>query len=157
MIKILFICHGNICRSPMAEYVMKDLVHKQGYEKQFHIESRATSREEIGNHIHPGTRKKMREVGIPTDDRCAIQLTSTDYKKYDFLIGMDNWNQRNILRIVGQDPEEKVHLLLEYAGQTRDIADPWYTGNFDATYEDVLLGCNGLMKFILEQGLIKNL
>lgn len=154
MIKILFICHGNICRSPMAEYVMKDLVRKQGYEKQFLIESRATSREEIGNHIHPGTRKKMHEVGIPTDNRTATQMTKSDYNKYDFLIGMDNWNQRNILRIIGQDPENKVHLLLEYANRTGDIADPWYTGNFDATYNDVLAGCNGLLQFIQDQGLL---
>ena len=145
MIKILFVCHGNICRSPMAEYVMKDLVRKSGYEDLFYIASAATSLEEIGNHIHHGTRTKMREVGIPTDNRVAVQLKRSDYDKYDYIIGMDRWNYKNILRIVGEDTEGKVSLLLEFAGSSRDIADPWYTGNFDQTYEDILEGCEALL------------
>lgn len=154
MVKILFICHGNICRSPMAEYVMKDLVHKSGYEDDFLIQSAATSTEEIGNHIHYGTRTKMREVGIPTDNRVAVQMRRSDYDKYDFIIGMDRWNYKNILRIVGEDSEGKVSLLLEFAGSTRDIADPWYTGNFDQTYEDVLEGCEALLHHILLEGML---
>ena len=130
----------------MAEYVMKDLVRKSGYEDLFYIASAATSLEEIGNHIHHGTRTKMREVGIPTDNRVAVQLKRSDYDKYDYIIGMDRWNYKNILRIVGEDTEGKVSLLLEFAGSNRDIADPWYTGNFDQTYEDILEGCEALLQ-----------
>lgn len=149
MIKILFVCHGNICRSPMAEYVMKDLIKKSGYEGSFYIASAATSLEEIGNHIHHGTRTKMREVGIPTDNRVAVQLKRSDYDKYDYIIGMDRWNYKNILRIVGEDTEGKVSLLLEFAGSSRDIADPWYMGNFDQTYEDILEGCEALLQRLI--------
>lgn len=152
MIKILFICHGNICRSPMAEYVMKDLVKKSGYEDNFYIQSAATSTEEIGNHIHYGTRNKMREMGIPTDNRVAVQMRKSDYQKYDYLIGMDRWNYKNIMRIVGEDSEGKVSLLLEFAGSSRDIADPWYTGNFDQTYEDIAEGCEALLHQIILEG-----
>ncbi|MBE5922078.1 MAG: low molecular weight phosphotyrosine protein phosphatase [Lachnospiraceae bacterium] len=149
MIKVLFICHGNICRSPMAEFVMKDMVRKIGLEKEFYIASAATSTEEIDNDIHYGTRRKLREVGIPTSPRRAVQLTKADYMRYDYLIAMDSWNVRNILRIVGADPQKKVSLLLEFAGLHRDIADPWYTGNFDATYDDVCKGCQALLEQIL--------
>lgn len=152
MIKVLFVCHGNICRSPMAEYVMKDLVKKSGYEEDFIIQSAATSTEEIGNHIHYGTRTKLREVGIPTDNRVAVQLRRSDYDKFDYIIGMDRWNYKNILRIVGEDTEKKVSLLLEFAGSTRDIADPWYTGNFDQTYEDVREGCEALLHQLILDG-----
>ena len=148
MIKILFICHGNICRSPMAEYVMKDLVEKAGLADRFYIDSAATSTEEIGNGVHRGTRRKLHEMGIHCGDHRAVQLKRTDYDKYDYLIGMDSWNIRNILRIVGEDSEGKVHRLLEYAGKERDIDDPWYTGDFDATYRDVSAGCGGLLEHI---------
>lgn len=154
MIKVLFICHGNICRSPMAEYVMKDLVQKRGYADHFYIASAATSTEEIGNHIHYGTRNKLREVGVPTDNRVAVQLRRSDYSQYDFLIGMDEWNRKNILRIVGQDTEGKVSLLLDFTENPRPIADPWYTGNFDETYNDVMEGCEALLAYILEKGLL---
>ena len=154
MIKILFICHGNICRSPMAEYVMKDLVKKAGYEDDFFIASAATSTEEIGNHIHYGTRNKMREVGIPTDNRVAVQMRCSVYEKYDFIIGMDEWNRKNIMRILGRDPEGKVSLLLDFTDNPRPIADPWYTGNFDETYEDVLEGCEALFHYVVKQGLL---
>ncbi|RKI41829.1 low molecular weight phosphotyrosine protein phosphatase [bacterium D16-51] len=150
MIKILFVCHGNICRSPMAEYVMKYLVKKSGYENNFYIASAATSMEEIGNHIHYGTRMKMREVGIPTDNRVAVQMRRSDYKKYDYIIGMDHMNYKNILRIIGEDIEGKVSLLLEFAGSSRDIADPWYTGNFDQTYEDILEGCEAFLTQLID-------
>lgn len=151
MIKILFVCHGNICRSPMAEFVMRDMVTKRGLGGQFYIASSATSREEIGNPVHPGTRKKLKELGISTAGKYAVQLKKKDYQEYDYLIGMDEWNIRNILRIVGSDPQGKVHKLLEFAGSGRDIADPWYTGNFEVTYEDIREGCEGLLSHILRE------
>ena len=151
MIKILFVCHGNICRSPMAEFVMRDMVTKRGLGGQFYIASSATSREEIGNPVHPGTRKKLKELGISTAGKYAVQLKKKDYQEYDYLIGMDEWNIRNILRIVGSDPQGKVHKLLEFAGSGRDIAAPWYTGNFEVTYEDIREGCEGLLSHILRE------
>lgn len=154
MIKILFVCHGNICRSPMAEYVMKHLVNQRGYAGDFYIASAATSTEEIGNHIHYGTRNKLREVGIPTDDRVAVQLRKSDYDKYDFIIGMDEWNRRNMLRMLGKDPMGKVSLLLDFTDHPRPIADPWYTGNFDETYDDVVEGCEAFLDFLSAQGRI---
>lgn len=155
MIKILFVCHGNICRSPMAEFVMRDLVKKAELEDKFHIASAATSTEEIGNPVHYGTRNKLRTLGISTEGKYAIQLKKSDYKYYDYIIGMDRMNYRNILRIVGADPEKKVCNLLEFAGEFGDIADPWYTGNFDRTYDDVLRGCKGLLKQLQEKYFLK--
>ncbi|MCJ7835346.1 low molecular weight phosphotyrosine protein phosphatase [Cuneatibacter sp. NSJ-177] len=146
MIKILFICHGNICRSPMAEFVFLNLVKKAGCESEFEIDSAATSREEIGNPVHPGTLRKLAEQGVPVREHRARQMTRQDYQKYDYLIGMDAQNLRNMLRILGGDPEGKVKLLLDFTGNPRDIADPWYTGNFDATYEDIREGCEALLR-----------
>lgn len=146
MIKVLFICHGNICRSPMAEYIMKDMAAKAGQEERFHIESAATSREEIGNDVHRGTRRKLTEVGIACPPRHARQVTKADYEEYDYLIVMDRENLRGLSRIIGSDPENKVHKLLDFAGKNRDIADPWYTGNFDDTYEDITEGLKAFMK-----------
>lgn len=146
MIKILFICHGNICRSPMAEFVMKDMVKKAGAEKDFSIASAATSTEEIGNPVHHGTRRKLKEFGISVDGKYAVQLRKDDYGKYDYLIGMDHMNIRNMLRILRDDPENKVCRLLDFTGHPRDIADPWYTGNFDVTYEDIREGCEALLQ-----------
>ena len=145
MIKILFICLGNICRSPLAESVMTYLVHERSLSDQFQIASAATSTEEIGNPPHHGTVQKLKEQGIPIVPHRAIQMTRADYEKYDYLIGMDDWNIRNIERIAGGDPEHKIYKLLSFAGKNRDIADPWYTGNFDATYADVLEGCTALL------------
>lgn len=146
MIKVLFICHGNICRSPMAEFVMKDLVKKQGRENDFYIASAATSTEEIGNPVHRGTREKLKEYGISTAGKYAVRLQKADYENYDWLIGMDQWNIRNMLRILGKDPENKVRLLLDFTDRKgEEIADPWYTGNFDDTYRDVLEGCLGIL------------
>lgn len=150
MIKILFICHGNICRSPMAEFVMKDIVARAGLADRFTIASAATSTEEIGNPVHRGTREKLRQYGISVTGKTAVQMKRSDYEKYDYIIGMDDWNIRNILRITGGDPEGKVHKLLSFAGRGGDIADPWYTGNFDETYDDVRAGCEGLMKTLTE-------
>lgn len=152
MIKVLFICHGNICRSTMAEYMMKDLVKNRGMESEFYIDSAATSREEIGNPVHYGTRQKLREVGIPCGDHRARQMTKEDYEKFDYLIGMDSANIRNMHRILGADPEGKVHKLLEFTERVRDIADPWYTGNFDVTYEDIKEGLEGLFLHLMERG-----
>lgn len=143
--KIMFICHGNICRSPMAEYVLKDMVRRRGLSAQFEIESAATSREEIGSDIHVGTKRKLRQMGIPFEYRQAVQLRLCDYEKYDHLIAMDQQNITNIFRIIGQDPEDKIRLLLDYTGEHSDIADPWYTNDFDTTYNDVVRGCEALL------------
>lgn len=151
MIKILMCCHGNICRSPMAESVMTHLVKEAGLAHKFLIASAATSREEIGSPVHYGTRRKLQEVGVPLVPHRAVQLTKRDYQDYDLLIGMDQWNIHNMERITGRDRDGKLHLLLEFAGETGDIADPWYTGNFDATYRDVLRGCEGLLEYCRNQ------
>ena len=146
MIRILFVCHGNICRSPMAEFVMKDLVKKENIKAC--ISSAATSREEIGNDVHCGTKRKLREMGIPTEERRAIQMTKADYERFDYIIGMDDWNIRNIMKIIGNDTDNKVYKLLSFDDDISDVKDPWYTGNFDETYTDVLRGCKGLIKKI---------
>ncbi|MDY3971454.1 MAG: low molecular weight protein-tyrosine-phosphatase [Clostridia bacterium] len=151
MIKILFVCHGNICRSPMAEFVMKDMVEKQGIAEDFYIASAATSTEEIGNGVHYGTRKKLAEFGISTDGKRAVQLKKSDYDKYDYIIGMDSWNMRNMKRMLPEDKDNKLHLLLDFSANPRDIADPWYTGDFDTTYDDILEGCTALMNKILKE------
>ena len=149
MIRIMFVCHGNICRSTMAEFVMKDMIKKEGISDKVYVASAATSREEIGNPVHYGTRNKLRELGISTEGKYAVQLTKADYKEYDYIFGMDRFNINNILRITDGDPEGKVSKLLDLTNG-RDIADPWYTGNFDETYDDVLEGCTALLKKIRE-------
>ncbi len=151
MKKVLMICHGNICRSTMAEFVMKDMVRKAGLEDNIYIESAATSREEIGNDTHPGTKRKLTEAGVPFTKRRARQVTKADYDEFDYLVIMDQNNYRNLFRIIGDDPEEKVYKLLDFAGKDRDIADPWYTGNFDDTYDDVIEGCEALLEHLTEK------
>ena len=188
MTRILFVCHGNICRSPMAEFIMKDLVRKAGLESQFQIASAATSTEEIGSPVYPPARRKLAEHGIDCSGKTARQLTRVDYDQYDLLIGMDSANLRNMRRICGGDPDGKIHLLMEFAGRRRkgaprgpggascagrgersafspqveteesglcfdDVADPWYTGDFEATWRDVLEGCEGLLQAIKEERL----
>ena len=148
MKKILFVCHGNICRSPMAEFVMKKLVKDAGRESEFLIESAATSTEEIGNDMHSGTKKKLTEMNIPFEKRRARRITAADYNNYDYLIGMDVENLYYMEREWDKDPDDKVKLLLTFAGKDRDIADPWYTGNFDKTYEDIIEGCREFLKKI---------
>ncbi|MBQ6814292.1 MAG: low molecular weight phosphotyrosine protein phosphatase [Lachnospiraceae bacterium] len=148
MIKVLFICHGNICRSTMAESVMTHLVKQSHLNHLIYINSAATSREEIGNPPHYGTVSKLRQVGIPVVPHRATQMTASDYKEYDYLIGMDTYNIRNMQRIAGGDPDGKIYKLLTFANSGRDIADPWYTGNFDETYNDVLEGCQALLEEI---------
>ena len=145
MIKILFVCHGNICRSPMAEFVMKKLVKDAGKKKEIFIESAATSTEEIGNDMYPPAKAMLNQVGIPFTRRGARQITAADYDKYDYLIGMDEENLYYMNRRWNNDPAGKVHLLLEYAGKNREVADPWYTGDFNATYLDIMAGCTGLL------------
>ncbi|MCR5644728.1 MAG: low molecular weight phosphotyrosine protein phosphatase [Prevotella sp.] len=143
--RILFVCHGNICRSPMAEFVMKDLVKKEGLEDSFVIESAATSTEEIGNKVYPPAQRKLAEHGIVCHGKTARQMTRSDYHRYDLLIGMDSWNIRNMQRICGGDPEGKMAKLLDFTSRPGDVADPWYTGDFEATWRDVLEGCQGLL------------
>ena len=146
MIKILFVCHGNICRSPMAEYVMKDLVQKAGLEDEFEIASAATSTEEIGNPVYPPARNKLAQHGISCQGHAARQLKRADYGRWDLLIGMDQANLRNMNRICGGDPEGKIHLLMDYTARPGEVADPWYTGDFETTWQDVLLGCSQLLQ-----------
>ena len=147
--KIIFICHGNICRRPMAEYVMKHLVKEQGRESEFEITSGAVSREEIGNDIYPPAKRKLQEKGVEFSKHRAHQITPDEFSENDIIITMDSSNMRLLGRIVPNWEETgKVHLMMEYAGSTRDVADPWYTGDFEQTYQDVLAGCTGLLKMI---------
>lgn len=164
MIKILFICHGNICRSPMSEYVLKDMVAKLGLAERFVIASAATSSEEIwngiGNPVYPPAREEMARHGIFCEGKRAVQLKKQDYEEYDYLIGMDSANIRNMKRMLGGDPEHKIYKLLEFAGNQKkfgeagDVADPWYTGDFRATWRDVTAGCSGFLEFLEESGKI---
>ena len=148
MKRILFVCHGNICRSPMAEFVMKDLVKKAGREQEFYIESAATSTEELGNSVYPPARQKLAEHGLSCKGKTARQMTRRDYDAFDLLIGMDTWNIRNMERISGGDPQHKIHRLLDYTQRSGDVADPWYTGNFEATWRDVSEGCQALLAIL---------
>ncbi|MDO4178374.1 MAG: low molecular weight protein-tyrosine-phosphatase [Phascolarctobacterium sp.] len=147
-IKVLFVCHGNICRSTMAQCVFTHMVKERHLENNFYIESAATSREEIGNPPHYGTVNKLREVGIKVVPHHATQMTTRDYREYDYLIGMDNENICNIKRIAGGDENQKIFKLLSFAGMSRDVADPWYTGDFDQTYEDVCVGLEGFLRYL---------
>lgn len=149
MTKILFICHGNICRSPMALYYFKDLVKSKGMEDRFLLDSAATSTEELGNGVHRGTRDKLTQAGIECRGHRAKQMRRQDYDIYDYLIGMDSFNIRNMKSIIGGDPDRKIHKLLEFAGSSRDVADPWYTGDFDATWDDITEGCNALFRHVI--------
>lgn len=145
MVRLLFVCHGNICRSPMAEFVMKDLVRKSGREEEFYIESAATSTEEIGNDVYPPAQRKLAEHGISCNGKTARQMTRRDYERFDLLIGMDSWNIRNMKVICGGDPDGKIHQLLDFTNRPGDVADPWYTRDFEATWRDVLEGCQCLL------------
>ena len=146
MKKILFICHGNICRSPMAEFVMKDLTAKAGRAAEFHIESAATSREELGNPVYHPASKLLNSKGIDCSGKRARQITKKDYENFDLLIGMDEMNMVNMRRVFGDDPEGKIHKLMDFTGRPGDVADPWYTGDFETTWTDVLEGCENLLK-----------
>ena len=150
MIRVLFVCHGNICRSPMAEFIFKDMVNNRGVSDQFYVASAATSTEEIwngiGNPVYPPAKRELAKHGISCEGKRAVQLKKSDYNKYDYLIGMEERNRRNMLRILGSDPEHKVSLLLDYTDCPGNIADPWYTGNFDVTYDDIVQGCEAFLE-----------
>ena len=148
MHRILFVCHGNICRSPMAEFVMKHLVEKAGLADDYDIASAATSTEEIGNGVYPPARRKLAEHEIDCQGKRARQLTRGDYNRYDLLVGMDGQNMRNMLRICGGDPQGKLRMLMDFTRRPGDVADPWYTGDFEATWRDVLEGCQGLLQHL---------
>ncbi len=146
MKRILFVCHGNICRSPMAEFIMKKLVDDAGRTSEFEIASAATSTEELGNSVYPPAQRKLAEHGISCKGKTARQIIRHDYSYYDLIIGMDSYNLRNMRRFFGDDPEGKISLLLDFTSRPGDVADPWYTGNFDATWRDCLEGCQALLK-----------
>lgn len=152
MIKVLFICHGNICRSPMAEFIFKDMVQKAKLAEPFEIASAATSREELGNDMYPPAKAILREHGVPFSQRGARQVTTRDYNNYDWLIIMDENNRRNLRRILPNDPEEKIHTLLSFAGLDRGIADPWYTDDFDTAYADIVRGCTAFLEYLKQNG-----
>ena len=153
MTKIMFVCHGNICRSPMAEFIFKDMIRKQGLDQDFVVRSCATSTEEIwgdvGNPVYPPAQKELKKHGISCEDKRAVQLKKSDYDKYDLFIAMDSMNLRNIGRIFGKDPQNKVHKMMDYTDRKGDVADPWYTGRFDVTYTDILDGCKGLLESLI--------
>ena len=150
MKKILFVCHGNICRSPMAEFVMKHLVCEAGLADNILVESKALHRDEIGSDTHRGTREVLRAHGIPFSKRRATLMSAADYSAFDHIIGMDTENMHDLDRLTGGDPDGKVHRLLSYIGEERDVADPWYTGNFDVTYRDVNAGCRALLRTLTD-------
>lgn len=149
--KILFVCLGNICRSPMAEFVMKDIVEKAGLNHEFEIASAATSTYEIGNPVYPPARQKLAEHGISCAGKTARQITKKDYENYDYIVAMDKSNLRNLKAMLGDDIQGKISLLMDYTSRPADVADPWYTGDFQATWEDVSEGCNELLTFIMKK------
>ncbi len=148
MKNVLFICHGNICRSPMAEFIFKDMVKKRGIAGQFHIESAAVSSEEIGNPVYPPAKRRLAKAGISCEGKTARKVTREDYGNFDYLIAMEKYNLDRLYRITGGDPDVKIHLLLDYTGRGGDIADPWYTGNFDVTYDDITEGLEGFLEHL---------
>ncbi len=148
MTGVLFVCHGNICRSPMAEFLFKDLVARRGLAERFHIESAATTTDEIGNAPHAGTRAILAREGVSCEGKRARQITRDDYERFDVIIGMDDANMRSMQRAFGGDPAGKLHKMMEFAGSERDVADPWYTGDFEATFRDVSDGCEGLLSWL---------
>lgn len=154
MVRVMFVCLGNICRSPMAEFVFKEYVRKQGLENEFYIESSATSNEEYGNPVHMGTVRKLNKENIPMTPRRARKLRKEDYDSFDFILGMEERNIDNILGIIGEDTQNKVYRLLDYSSNPRDIADPWYTGNFDKTYDDIVEGCKAFFEYLVDNKLV---
>ncbi|MGN0621325.1 MAG: low molecular weight protein-tyrosine-phosphatase [Porcipelethomonas sp.] len=155
MTRIMFVCHGNICRSPMAEFIMKKLVRDSGAQDSFCIDSSATSTEEIrsgkGKPVYPPAKAELKKHGISCEGKYAVHLKKSDYDKYDYLIGMDSANIRNMQRILGNDKNEKIYKLLSFAGRSDDVADPWYSGDFETTYRDIYEGCSALLKHLNER------
>ncbi len=154
MIRILFVCHGNICRSPMAEFIFRDMVEKRGLGDEFFVASAATSREEIGNPVYPPAKRKLKEHGIDPSGKTARQMTARDYKDYDYLLAAERYNIRNMERITGGDPEHKIFRLLDFSDRPRDIADPWYTGDFDEAWDDIEEGCRAFLGWLEREGKI---
>ena len=150
MVKILFVCHGNICSSPMAEFIMKDIVNKKGIADMFEISSAATSTEEIGNPVYPPARAKLKEHNISCAGKTARQMTAADYTYYDYIIAMDRFNLRNMKKFIGNDNDKKVSLLMDYTNRPGDVADPWYTGDFETTWRDICDGCRGFLNTIVK-------
>lgn len=148
MIKIMFVCHGNICRSPMAEFIFKNMVENKGMLNEFYIASSATSTEEIGNSVYPPTRRKLMEHNISCEGKHSVQFRKDDYEKYDYIVAMDQRNITNIIRIINEDSDKKVYKLLDFSNNSKDIADPWYSGDFDTTYDEICEGCKKLLDFI---------
>ncbi len=155
MIRIMFVCHGNICRSPMAEFVFKDIINKRGLQDMFIVSSSATSTEEIwrgvGNPVYPPAKRELMKHGISCEGKRAVQLKVEDYDKYDYFVGMDRANIRNMNIILKGDPAGKIYKLMSFVGSGDDVADPWYSGDFTTTYNDVLAGCNALLEFLLNR------
>ena len=151
MVRVLFICHGNICRSPMAEFILKDMIRRDGLESKIFVESAAATTEEIGNDMYPPAKRKLKEKGIPFQSRRARIMTKKDYESFDLIVGMDEENRRDMCRICGRDKDGKISLLMDWADSSRDVADPWYTGNFEATYQDLITGCTALLKKVKER------
>ncbi len=151
MIRVLFVCHGNICRSPMAEFIMKDIVKKAGLDEKIEISSVAATQDEIGNNMYPPAKRKLEEMGIPYTRRAARLFTSADYEKYDVIIGMDEENREDLLHLTQGDPKKKLKQLMDFTDTPKEVADPWYTGNFNETYEDILRGTTGLLQALRKQ------
>lgn len=151
MIRVLFVCHGNICRSPMAEFIMKDIVKKAGLDEKIEISSVAATQDEIGNDMYPPAKRKLEEIGIPYTRRAARLFTSADYEKYDVIIGMDEENREDLLHLTQGDPKKKLKQLMDFTDTPKEVADPWYTGNFNETYEDILRGTTGLLQALRKQ------
>lgn len=151
MVKILFICHGNICRSPMAEFIFRDMVEKRGLTSCFEIASAATSREEIGNPVYPPAKKELNRHGISCEGHAARQVTSEDYKYYDYLVYMERYNEPRLMGILGEDPKEKCHRLMDFSDRPGDIDDPWYTGDFAGVFEQISYGCQALLEKVEEE------
>ena len=153
MIRIMFVCHGNICRSPMAEFIFKDMVQKQGISERFVVSSSATSTEEIwngiGNPVYPPAKAELERHGLSCKGKRAVQLQKSDYDKYDYFVGMDSANIRNMIRIFGEDKDNKISKLMDYTERGGDVADPWYSRRFDVAYRDIYDGCAGLLKMLM--------
>jgi len=154
MYRILFVCHGNICRSPMAEFYMRDLTEKAGLRDKIQVSSAATSTEELGCSVYPPAKRKLKEHGIDCIGKTARQINRSDYDKYDVIIGMDNANIRNMMRIFGGDRDGKIHLLLDFTGAGGEVDDPWYSGDFDLAWADIVRGCDALLRRIVKDGAV---